>query len=248
MLFRSLRSNIVLTTAEERGRIVEIVDSRLGGLEPADLEVLGYDRFVAQLQNGIAAHHAGMVPPFKETVEACFVEGLVKVVFATETLAVGINMPARSVVIEKLTKFTGDHHTFLTPGEYTQLTGRAGRRGIDTEGHAVVLWSPFVGFDQVAALAASRTFHLNSAFRPTFNMAANLVRPDRAHRSARYAVARHALQAAELLPDDDPAGAQILQFAGNLLKYREPAAAQPYYRLLATRFKGTPLEIGRAHV
>lgn len=72
-------------------------------------------------------------------------------------------------------------------------------------------------------------------------MAANLVRPDRAHRSARYAVARHALQAAELLPDDDPAGAQILQFAGNLLKYREPAAAQPYYRLLATRFKGTPL-------
>ncbi len=83
---------------------------------------------------GIAAHHAGMVPPFKEVVEACFTEGLVKVVFATETLAVGINMPARSVVIEKLTKFTGEHHAFLTPGEYTQLTGRAGRRGIDDVG------------------------------------------------------------------------------------------------------------------
>ena len=107
-----------------------------------------------------------MVPPFKEVVEACFVEGLVKVVFATETLAVGINMPAKTVVIEKLTKFTGDHHTFLTPGEYTQLTGRAGRRGIDDLGNAVVLWSPFVPFDQVAALASSRTFHLNSAFRP----------------------------------------------------------------------------------
>ena len=93
-----------------------------------------------------------MVPPFKEVVEACFVEGLVKVVFATETLAVGINMPAKTVVIEKLTKFTGDHHAFLTPGEYTQLTGRAGRRGIDELGHAVVLWSPFVPFDQVAAL------------------------------------------------------------------------------------------------
>ena len=124
---------------------------------------------------GIAAHHAGMVPAFKEAVEACFVEGLIKVVFATETLAVGINMPARTVVIEKLTKFTGDHHEMLTAGEYTQLTGRAGRRGIDDEGHAVVLWSPFVPFEQVAALAASRTFHLRSAFRPTYNMAANLV-------------------------------------------------------------------------
>ena len=110
-----------------------------------------------------------MVPPFKEAVEACFTEGLVKVVFATETLAVGINMPARTVVIEKLTKFTGEHHEFLTPGEYTQLTGRAGRRGIDTLGYAVVLWSPFVPFDQVASLASSRSFHaaLGVPARPT---------------------------------------------------------------------------------
>ncbi|MCU1368147.1 MAG: putative ATP-dependent helicase, partial [Ilumatobacteraceae bacterium] len=125
---------------------------------------------------GIAAHHAGMVPPFKEVVEACFAEGLIKVVFATETLAVGINMPARTVVIDKLTKFTGEHHAMLTPGQYTQLTGRAGRRGIDDHGQAVVLWNPFTTFDQVAGLAASRWFHLNSAFRPTYNMAANLVR------------------------------------------------------------------------
>ena len=165
-----------LTTGAERDRIREIVDARLGAIDPADLAVLGYSTFLAQLEAGVAAHHAGMVPPFKEVVEACFVEGLVKVVFATETLAVGINMPAKTVVIEKLTKFTGDHHAFLTPGEYTQLTGRAGRRGIDDLGYAVVLWSPFVPFDQVAALASSRTFHLNSAFRPTYNMAANLVR------------------------------------------------------------------------
>ena len=165
-----------LTTGDERDRIRAIVDERLDGLDPADLAVLGYGQFLAQLEAGVAAHHAGMVPPFKEVVEACFVEGLVKVVFATETLAVGINMPAKCVVIEKLTKFTGDHHAFLSPGEYTQLTGRAGRRGIDELGHAVVLWSPFVPFDQVAALASSRVFHLNSAFRPTYNMAANLVR------------------------------------------------------------------------
>ena len=173
-----------LTTGTDRDRIREIVDARLGGIEAADLAVLGYSQFLAQLDAGVAAHHAGMVPPFKEVVEACFVEGLVKVVFATETLAVGINMPAKCVVIEKLTKFTGDHHAFLTPGEYTQLTGRAGRRGIDELGNAMVLWSPFVPFDQIAALASSKSFHLNSAFRPTYNMAANLVRSytsERAH-------------------------------------------------------------------
>lgn len=173
-----------LTTGADRERVREIIDARLGAIDPADLAVLGYSQFLAQLEAGVAAHHAGMVPPFKEVVEACFIEGLVKVVFATETLAVGINMPAKTVVIEKLSKFTGDHHQFLTPGEYTQLTGRAGRRGIDELGHAVVLWSPFVPFDQVAALASSRSFHLNSAFRPTYNMAANLVRSytsERAH-------------------------------------------------------------------
>lgn len=171
----ALAAGLRLTDAVEQQRIRQIVDARLDGLSDDDLAVLGADQFLAQLEAGIAAHHAGMVPAFKETVEACFVEGLIKVVFATETLAVGVNMPARTVVIEKLTKFTGDHHEMLTPGEYTQLTGRAGRRGIDEEGHAVVLWSPFVAFEQVASLAASRTFHLRSAFRPTYNMAANLV-------------------------------------------------------------------------
>jgi ATP-dependent RNA helicase HelY len=170
-----LSAGLRLTTGPERDRIRELVDARLEGLADDDLAVLGYGQFLAQLEAGIAAHHAGMVPAFKEAVEACFVEGLIKVVFATETLAVGVNMPARTVVIEKLTKFTGDRHETLTAGEYTQLTGRAGRRGIDEEGHAVVLWSPFVPFEQVAALAASRTFHLRSAFRPTYNMAANLV-------------------------------------------------------------------------
>ena len=165
-----------LTDAVERAAITAIIDDRLGGLDGADLDVLGYRQFVTQLECGIAAHHAGMVPPMKEVVEECFVRGLVKVVFATETLAVGINMPARTVVIEKLTKFTGEHHEQLTPGQYTQLTGRAGRRGIDDRGTAVVLWSPWVRFDEVAELAGSSSFHLRSAFRPTYNMAANLIR------------------------------------------------------------------------
>ncbi len=171
-----LAAGLRLTDEDERARVREIADQRLGALVAADLDVLGHEQFMAQLEAGIAAHHAGMVPPFKEVVEQCFSEGLTKVVFATETLAVGVNMPARSVVIEKLTKFTGDHHESLSPGQYTQLTGRAGRRGIDELGTAIVLWSPFVRFDQAADLAISRSFHLRSAFRPTYNMAANLVR------------------------------------------------------------------------
>jgi len=171
-----LDAGLRLTTPDERARIRAIVEERTASLTDDDLDVLGYDRWEAALEMGLAAHHAGMVPPFKEAVEACFVEGLVKAVFATETLALGVNMPARSVVIERLTKFTGESRAFLTPGEYTQLTGRAGRRGIDDLGYAIVLWSPFVPFDQVASLASSRTYGLRSAFRPTYNMAANLVR------------------------------------------------------------------------
>jgi ATP-dependent RNA helicase HelY len=171
-----LDAGLRLTTPDERARIRTIAEERTAGLTDDDLDVLGYDRWAAALEQGLAAHHAGMVPPFKEAVEACFVEGLVKAVFATETLALGVNMPARSVVIERLTKFTGEARAFLTPGEYTQLTGRAGRRGIDDLGYAIVLWSPFVPFDQVASLASSRTYALRSAFRPTYNMAANLVR------------------------------------------------------------------------
>jgi ATP-dependent RNA helicase HelY len=171
-----LHGHVRLTTADERERIRAVVEERTQRLSDDDLDVLRYDEWLEGLLAGVAAHHAGMVPPFKETVEVLFTEGLVKLAFATETLALGINMPARTVVIEKLTKFTGDHHEFLTPADYTQLTGRAGRRGIDPRGHAVVLWSPFTTFQQVADLASSRSFTLRSAFRPTYNMAANLIR------------------------------------------------------------------------
>ena len=173
-----------LTTSEERRQIRAIATEHMQSLGDDDLRVLDYPAWLSGLEAGYAAHHAGLVPPFKEAVEACFAAGLVKVVFATETLSLGINMPARTVVIEKLTKFSGERHDFLTPGEYTQLTGRAGRRGIDEVGYAVVLWSPFVPFDQVASLAGARTYALTSSFRPTYNMAANLVRrypPDVAH-------------------------------------------------------------------
>jgi ATP-dependent RNA helicase HelY len=164
-----------LTTPDERTVIRRIAEAHTDALSDEDLEVLRYGEWITGLEAGLAAHHAGMVPPMKEAVEEAFAAGLVKMVFATETLSLGINMPARSVVIEKLSKFTGEQHEFLTPGEYTQLTGRAGRRGIDDVGYAVVCWSPFVPFDQVASLASRRTYALRSSFRPTYNMAANLV-------------------------------------------------------------------------
>jgi ATP-dependent RNA helicase HelY len=170
-----LASGVRLTSRVEQQEIAGIVERHVAGLSDGDLQALDYDRFADALGMGVAAHHAGMLPAFKECVEEAFVRGLIKVVFATETLALGINMPARSVVLEKLVKFDGETHADITPGEYTQLTGRAGRRGIDVEGHAVVLWQPGVDPRAVAGLASRRTYPLKSSFSPTYNMAVNLV-------------------------------------------------------------------------
>jgi ATP-dependent RNA helicase HelY len=170
-----LAAGLRLTTPEESAEIAKVVAVRTEGLAEADRAVLGYADWLSGLRHGIAAHHAGLLPTFKEVVEELFAAGLIRAVFATETLALGINMPARTVVVEKLDKWNGEHHADLTAGEYTQLTGRAGRRGIDIEGHAVVLWQPNLDPLAVAGLAGTRTYPLVSSFRPTYNMAVNLV-------------------------------------------------------------------------
>jgi ATP-dependent RNA helicase HelY len=169
-----LAAGLRLTTPEEAEVIQQAAERRTADIPPEDLTVLGYGEWLDGLRRGIAAHHAGMLPAFKEIVEELFAAGLVRAVFATETLALGINMPARTVVIEKLDKWNGETHANLTAGEYTQLTGRAGRRGIDVEGHAVVLWQPGMDPGAVAGLASTRTYPLNSSFRPSYNMAVNL--------------------------------------------------------------------------
>ena len=171
-----LAANLRLNTPSEALEVRGIVEARSSQLPDEDLHVLGYDDFAEALERGIAAHHAGLLPTFKEIVEELFVKGLVKAVFATETLALGINMPARTVILEKLTKWNGETHADITPGEYTQLTGRAGRRGIDVEGHAVVLHSPGMDPQAVGGLASTRTYPLRSSFRPSYNMAVNLTR------------------------------------------------------------------------
>ena len=171
-----MASGIRLTTREEAQRIREFAEMRAAWMDEDDLKTLGFYDFVEALAAGISSHHAGMLPVFKETVEEMFEAGLAKIVFATETLSLGINMPAKTVVIEDLWKFQGERHELLTPGEYTQLTGRAGRRGIDELGHAVVVFQRQVPFERVAALASTRTYELSSSFRPSYNMAVNLVR------------------------------------------------------------------------
>jgi ATP-dependent RNA helicase HelY len=178
-----LYAGLRLNSEDKRATVRAIVEERTRAIPDEDLHVLGYYEWLEGLERGIAAHHAGMLPTFKEVVEELFVKGLVKAVFATETLALGINMPARSVVLEKLVKWNGETHADITPGEYTQLTGRAGRRGIDVEGHAVVLWQRAFDPGAVAGLAGTRTYPLRSSFKPSYNMAVNLVGQFGRHRS-----------------------------------------------------------------
>ena len=170
-----LFEGITLTTREEREEIRRIARAETRDMSEEERRVLGVREWIAGLERGIAAHHAGLLPAFKAVVERLFQQRLVKVVFATETLALGINMPARAVAIERLDKFNGEQRVPLTSGEYTQLTGRAGRRGIDVEGHAVVVWSDSVELEALAHLAGARSFPVKSSFRPTPNMAVNLL-------------------------------------------------------------------------
>ena len=170
-----LHAGLRLTSPEERIEIRQTALKYTHNIAEEDLEVLGFEEWLTALERGIAAHHAGLLPSFKGAVEDLFQRGLVKAVFATETLALGINMPARTVVLEKLIKFNGEAHVPITPGEYTQLTGRAGRRGIDIEGNAVIQWSPTVDSASAAGLASTRTYPLRSSFSPTYNMAINLI-------------------------------------------------------------------------
>ncbi|CAB4574269.1 unannotated protein [freshwater metagenome] len=170
-----LQAGIRLTNENDRKVIREIINKNITNLAQEDLIVLGFYEWADGLERGVAAHHAGLLPAFKSTVEELFQSGLIKAVFATETLALGINMPARTVVMEKLSKWNGEGHVAVSAGEYTQLTGRAGRRGIDIEGNAVILWNNDLDSNSVAGLASTRTYPLKSSFKPTYNMSINLI-------------------------------------------------------------------------
>lgn len=170
-----LAAGVRLTNSEERKEIRAVIGKNLKNLGEEDLVLLGYYEWADALERGIASHHAGLLPAFKVTVEELFQRGIIKAVFATETLALGINMPAKTVVLERLSKWNGEAHVAISPGEYTQLTGRAGRRGIDIEGNAVILWNNDLDSTSVGGLASTRTYPLKSSFKPTYNMSINLI-------------------------------------------------------------------------
>jgi superfamily II RNA helicase len=170
-----VREGLRLLDRSSRRRIRAIAEERTSDLGDEDLDALGWHEWLEALESGVAAHHAGLVPSMKLAVEQCFLEGLLGVVFATETLSLGINMPARTVVIERFSKFGGAGRASLTSGEYAQLTGRAGRRGLDDEGHAVIVFNPETSFADMGRVALAPPPDLHSSFRPTYNLTANLV-------------------------------------------------------------------------
>src|SRR5438132_714789 len=179
-----------LTTAEEKEAIDRVAAERLLGLKDRDEEAL-FRRMVDArlLRRGMAEHHAGLLPYHKEMVEELFQRGLIKVVFATETLSLGINMPARGVVVSSFTKFDGVNFSTLTTGELTQLMGRAGRRGIDVIGHGAILKEADVAVGTIYEVAMGPTLVVESKFLPSYNMALNLLRvytPEEAEARAKY--------------------------------------------------------------
>jgi len=169
------RDGLLFTSPDERREIEMIAQTRLLDFSEDDLKALEYADFIDSLRRGLAAHHAGMVPAFREIVETCFERNLLGVVFATETLALGVNMPARSVVLERFTKYSDNGRQFLTSGEFAQMTGRAGRRGLDDEGHAIVCFAPEVSLFDIGRVALAPPSDLHSSFRPTYNFTSNLV-------------------------------------------------------------------------
>jgi ATP-dependent RNA helicase HelY len=176
-LQRCAYHEVDLTTSQEKEAIDRVAAERLLSLKDRDEEAL-FKRMVDSrlLRRGLAEHHAGLLPYHKEMVEELFQRGLIKVVFATETLSLGINMPARGVVVSSFTKFDGVSFSNLTTGEMTQLMGRAGRRGIDVIGHGVILKESDVEIGTIYEVAMGPTLVVESKFLPTYNMALNLLR------------------------------------------------------------------------
>lgn len=163
-------ASLCLVTPKEQEEIRQIIDDYI-----AENPYLYKNKHIEYLMLGVASHHAGLLPGWKVLVEKLFQKGLIKVVFATETLAAGINMPARSTVISSISKRTDNGHRTLTPSEFLQMSGRAGRRGMDEIGYVVIVGTPFQTPEEVAELVLSDANPLESKFSPSYSMVLNLL-------------------------------------------------------------------------
>lgn len=212
-------ANVSLTTPEERAHIKDFLALRTAKIPEEDHDVLRLDEWADALSHGIGPHHAGLIPPCKEALEELFEAGLVRLVFATETLALGVNMPARSVVLERLRRWNGEHHEILSSGDYLQLTGRAGRRGKDDVGFGVALAQSDVPFGRIAQIASGKPLPLTSSFRPSYNMTVSMLR----HHTVEEATRLLDLSFAQFLADRHVVGdrAKIERNQAALAGYRE---------------------------
>lgn len=172
----------------KRERIEQVVNSYLDKMRIEDRELLQVRRIAELASQGIGFHHAGLLPILKQLVEVLFSQGLMQVVFATDTLALGVNMPARTVIIGRMTKWDGRRRRPLTPNEFQQMAGRAGRRGMDERGTIVVPYSPWMTFREVLDIAAGPLEPVRSSFAIRYNTVLNLWDPPQGSR------VRHMLQ------------------------------------------------------
>src|SRR5207248_8900292 len=179
-------SCVALKPVPHAAELIREAKSRLADLSPADRNLRQVAMLLGRfLPRGVAVHHAGLLPQVKLLVEEMFQSGKLRAVFATDTLALGINMPARTVVVGEMLKYDGQSRRLLTPNEYRQMTGRAGRRGIDERGVSLLMYSPWVSFAQTLRVLTSDLLPLESAFRPTYSTAMNLwLRPEDEERLA----------------------------------------------------------------
>src|SRR4051794_16214336 len=170
-----MRPNLV--TERQVGLIDQTIEAILAGMRPEDRELQQVQTMIALARKGIGFHHAGLLPILKQLVEVLFTRGLMEVVFATDTLALGINMPARTVVIGRMSKWDGRRRRMLIPNEFQQMAGRAGRRGMDPFGHVVVPYSPWFTFRETLDIATGELHPVQSAFAIRYNTVLNLWDP-----------------------------------------------------------------------
>ncbi len=160
-----------------RAEIEEVIDRYMSRLAEDERNIQQVKTTVALVRRGLGFHHAGLLPILKQLVEELFSRGLMSVVFATDTLALGVNMPAKTVVIGRMSKFDGVSRRPLLPNEFQQMAGRAGRRGLDLQGHVVVPYSPWIGFDETVVIATGPLLPVESAFTVRYNSVLNLWDP-----------------------------------------------------------------------
>lgn len=175
-----MRPNLV--TPRQVALIDQTIEAVLSGMRPEDQSLEQVQTIVTLARKGIGFHHAGLLPILKQLVEILFARGLMEVVFATDTLALGINMPARTVVVGRMSKWDGRRRRMLIPNEFQQMAGRAGRRGMDPFGHVVVPYSPWFTFRETLEIATGELHPVQSAFSIRYNTVLNLWDPPHGER------------------------------------------------------------------